>query len=233
MSTNISTNKKSKNGSAASPKAVGSAASAPAAAASSGASTSGPIVGGVPPKGLKGLRAAVTAMAQGWATVFPADLTLPSANGGYSVTAMVAQLNGWLALYAAVDSNRAAWRGSVAGLAAAEASIRKQLAQLKSTITAYFGNESQQLVQFGLTPKKPRAKLSSAKLAVRAERSLKTRAIRGTMGAKQKAAKKYTGPLVSQVVVPDAPAETSGDSTAPAAIASPAGSQGGTSGSGS
>jgi hypothetical protein len=188
----------------------------------SGTTTASVIAGGVPLKGLKGLRARLSAMAQGWATVFPSDVTLPSADGGYSAAAVVSQLSSWLSMYAAVDSTETAWRAAVAGLAAAEPSLRAELLQLKTAVLVYFGNTSPQLTQFGIAPKKARAKLSGAKLAVRAARATETRQIRGTRGAKQKAALgKSSGPLVSQVVPAAATASVTEAVPASTAVAAP------------
>ncbi len=196
------------------------------AAAPSPGSTGGggTVPGGIPVTGLKGLRAALSAMAQGWGSALPAGLVLPSNTGGYNQATILSQLNGWLALYQAADTARRSLAGTLAQLQAQEPAIRAELAQLKVALKAFFGTGSPELAQFGLKPSKPKAKLSGEKLAIRAARSQQTRDIRGTRGKKQKADLKSTGPLEVTVAPPAAAAKQSvavAAAVAPAAVVTP------------
>ncbi len=60
--------------------------------------------------------------------------------------------------------------------------------QLKKVIVAFFGAQSAQLADFGLTPAKAHPKRTSAQNAVQAAKTKLTRAARGTASKKQKAA---------------------------------------------
>jgi hypothetical protein len=173
---------------------------------------------------LSGLQAALTAMAQGWSTVFPADLSLPTTDGGFSQAAVVSQINTWLALYPAVAAAKLGSATAVAQLRQTTPAMRAQLSSLKAALKAYFGPGNPQLTQFGIKPAKARAALSGETLMVRAARAKQTRVIRGTLGAKQKAALKFQGVLVAQVTAPGASPAASAETAPATQDAAPAGS---------
>jgi hypothetical protein len=99
----------------------------------------------------------------------------------------------------AVTTARATWQAAVA----AERALRTQeaafVAAYKATILTLFGNRPDILAQFGIKARKPTAKLTAAQLLQRAANAQATRALRGTLGSKQKAKIKGKG---APVVVP-------------------------------
>ncbi len=174
------------------------------AASNAASAAPGTAVGsnGATPHNLGKLRARLSAMAQGWSTAMPAGSALPALGGNYSSSSVVTEINGWLPLFPAVDAAKLGYATAVAQLHDAEPAMRVKLAKLELALRAFFGKSSPLLAQFGMKPAKLPAKLSAAKLAVRVERSKQTRAIRKTLGSKQKADLKFRGELTTQVVGP-------------------------------
>jgi hypothetical protein len=200
--------------------AKGTVASTPATApteqvAVTTAAQIGGVAVGVRASTVGGLQTKLSAMAQGWSEVIPADVTLPTAGGtGYSESAVVSQLNGWLALFPPVVEAKVNYATAVAQLHQAEPAMRVQLSALELALKAYFGKGNPMLARFGIKPAKMPAKPSPATAAAAVQRRLNTRSLRNTMGPKQKAKVKFQGQLVTQVEAPAA-----GENAAPAAAA--------------
>jgi hypothetical protein len=99
----------------------------------------------------------------------------------------------------AVETARATWQ---AAIVAERALISQQAAFLKAfkaLILAMYGTKPDVLAQFGVKARKPLTKLTAAQLLQRSADAQATRALRGTLGSKQKAQIKGKG---APVVVP-------------------------------
>ena len=117
--------------------------------------------------------------------------------------------------YQAIDAGVMAARAARSQLSAQLPGFHKQYTGIKDAILALLGRGNPQLAQFGITTSNGSKPLTPAQKVVRAQKALKTRALRHTMGKVQKAAVQYTGDLEVAVneTAPSAPA----DDTAPAA----------------
>jgi hypothetical protein len=157
----------------------------------------------------KGFRSELQLMLQGWQELIPSDSTLMSAGSSLSEAAVLAQLQGYLGAYTALDTSATAGKQARNQVASQLAEARKYYAALKAAVTTYFGAESPQLVKFGLKPKKVRAPLTTEQLSVRTAKARATRKLRGTKGSVQKAAIKagpmtYVDPVETTVPAPSA-----------------------------
>ncbi len=206
------------------------AASPPAAAASTavaGGGLTSAAVGVSPPKpdNLSGLRATLQALETGFATVIPKDSVLPSVGGGYAQATVVAELNGWLALYQGVESAKAATVTAQAALHTAVPTARSTAQLLKDALVGYFGRGNPMLVKFGIAARKPLAKKTAAQVVVSAAKAKRTRTLRGTTSKKAKAAQRFQGTLVAQAPVEaqSASATATGANTPSTAPAAPSG----------
>ena len=86
----------------------------------------------------------------------------------------------------------------------AQAQVGPILRTYKRVVVAAFANATQTLVDFGLTPPKARAPLTTEQRAVRAAKAKGTRTARGTTSKKQKLGVKgrVTGVTMTPVLVP-------------------------------
>jgi len=191
-------------------------------------SGSGKVSSPTPVVAPKGFRSDLQRMLQGWQEVIPSDSTVTSSAGSLTEAAVLAQLQGYLAAYADLDTHVTATRQARAQVESQLQAARKYYSVLKAAVTNLFGAESPQLVQFGLEAKKARAKLTSEQLAVRAAKARATRALRGTQGPVKKQ-DTVSGPMEFTQPVPKSPqwatAEPEGStpSSAPVSAASPPG----------
>ena len=188
----------------------GSAGNDTTTAAAGATQTSTPVVAP------KGFRSELQLMVQGWQELIPSDSTLMSAGSSLNGAAVLAQLQGYLEAYTALDASVTAGRQARNQAASQQAEARKYYAALKAVVTTYFGADSPQLVKFGLSPKKVRAPLTTEQLSVRTAKARATRKLRGTKGSVQKAAIK-AGPMTYVEPV---------EATVPSAAATPAVSAG-------
>ena len=99
----------------------------------------------------------------------------------------MAQLQGLLGNYTALDSATLAAKAARTPVTASEAAATALLAQLKAVLQSFFGAGSPELALFGLKPKTARRKLTGEKLAAKRHGRSNTRTIRRTMGKLQKA----------------------------------------------
>jgi len=183
-----------------------------------------------------GFRLQLQQMLTGLQTVLPSDASLVAPAGSNTATLPVAtliqQVQAGLADYSAVDSAELALTQTRAQLDADLPTAKAQFAAMRAALVFFFGAKSLQLAQFGLKPQKAPTPMSpEAKVAAVVKRS-QTRAIRHTLGPKQKAQLKFTGQVAvatqvsAPAAVPAAPA-----SAAPAPAPAVAGSGTGSSGS--
>ncbi len=116
----------------------------------------------------------------------------------------------------AVEAAHAGVKDALAAERATDAQIGPIVRAYERLVLAAYAGATQTLADFGLTPPKAKAPLSTEQRAARAAKARATRAARGTTSKKQKLAVKgnVTGVTVTPVTAPTA-------ATAPAAPVSP------------
>jgi hypothetical protein len=186
-----------------------------ASAVTAGNDTTGGSAGstsaGSPVVAPKGFRSELQQMLQGWQGIIPSSSALASSVGSLTQASVVQQLQTFLAAYSALDSADTAAKQTRAQVKAQLSQARQYQAVLKTALRNNFGEDSVQLAQFGLKPKKARKPLSTEKAAVKVAKLRATRVLRGTKGPVARAAVK-SGPM--QFVGPVAVPVTPGASTA-------------------
>jgi hypothetical protein len=101
---------------------------------------------------------------------------------------MDTQIQAYLKTLQAADAARTQYQAAVVARRNMQVEARDFYLQLKKAIVAYFGAQSAQLADFGLTPAKAKTARTSAQKAVTQAKVQLTRAARGTTSKKQKAA---------------------------------------------
>lgn len=145
------------------------------------------------------------------AKALPAGMTLVWAGAPMTGPQLVALLESYQAPILAVELLRAQLAQQEKVRNASLASLRTDLATLKTAVSSQFGNGSPQVAQFGFKPPKARTPLTPAQKVARAAKANATRALRGTMGSRQRQAIKATGDFT--VVVTPAPVTGAGSAT--------------------
>jgi hypothetical protein len=150
----------------------------------------------------------------------------PVALGGSTYTAQALEqvFQGLLDALTASDTARAAWEDTVTKVRARKATVLPLARAYANTLLAANGNTSSVLADYGLTPRKARAPMTTDQQAAAVAKRKATRAARHTMGSVQKKAVKgdVTGVNVTPVT---SPAPT--PATPPPTPATPASSGGG------
>ena len=95
---------------------------------------------------------------------------------------------------ARMDAARAAWEDTVTAQRAVKATVDPLIKGYRGYLTTLYGNVSATLVDFGMSPRKERAPLTTAQQTAAVAKQKATRAARHTMGPKQKAGIKGTVP---------------------------------------
>jgi hypothetical protein len=108
------------------------------------------------------------------------------------------QLKSYLGTVQAAATAKTQYQAAVVARRGVTAEARDFYLQLKKAIVAYFGAQSAQLTDFGLTPGKAKTAKTSAQKAVTQAKVQLTRAARGTTSKKKKAA---INPTVAQPAV--------------------------------
>jgi hypothetical protein len=110
---------------------------------------------------------------------------------------VVSELKAVLAQYARVDNAAAVARAERAQLHEALPAAYRMLRHLRAALVVFLGQDNPDLEKFGVRIREPR-KPTVQRKALAAEKARRTRALRGTMGPRQKEAIRYTGepPLV-------------------------------------
>ncbi len=98
------------------------------------------------------------------------------------------QLKSYLATFAAADTAKTEYQAALVARRNVQVEARDFYLQLKKAVIAYFGAQSAQLADFGLTPAKAKVPKTSAEKAIIAAKAKLTREARGTTSKKQKAA---------------------------------------------
>ncbi len=170
----------------------------------------------------KGFRRELQQMLQGWQAAMPGTPALASSVGMLTQASVLGQLQEYLGTYAAMDTHATGLRQMRLQARDELADSEKYYAALRSALRSFFGDESPQLAQFGLKPKKTPTPLTSEERAVRVAKARATRALRGTKGSVQLQGIK-SGPLqfMAPVAVTSAASEPSGAPVASPALVDP------------
>ena len=138
--------------------------------------------------------------------------TTPILIGGSTFTPaqVTAQLDQLATLRNDVDAARAVLKKKLADEKKQAPVLRPFYISVVAFVRAAYEGSPVVLADFGLTPKKARKSLSSEQRAVAAAKRASTRAARGTMGKKKRAAIKgnVTGVVVTPITAPSAPEPT-------------------------
>jgi hypothetical protein len=98
------------------------------------------------------------------------------------------QLKSYIGTFAAADTAKSAYQAALVARRNVQVEARDFYLQLKKAVIAYFGAQSAQLADFGLSPAKAKVPKTSAEKAIIAAKAKLTRQARGTTSKKQKAA---------------------------------------------
>ena len=141
----------------------------------------------------------------------------------YTAASLIQVFQGLANAMTARNAAEAGAKDALAAAQTAQTQVGPILLAYKRLVLAAFANQTQTLVDFGLTPPKARTPLTTEQLAARAAKSKATRAARGTTSKKQKLAVKgdVTGVTVTPVTAPAA-AKSPAAPVAPVTPASPA-----------
>ena len=135
--------------------------------------------------------------------------TTPILIGGSTLTPaqVTAQLDQLATLRSDVDAARTVLKKKLDDEKKEVPMLRPFYVSVIAFVRAAYEGSPEVLADFGLTPKKVRKALSSEQLAAAAAKRASTRAARGTIGKKKKAAIKgnVTGVVVTPITAPSAP----------------------------
>jgi hypothetical protein len=107
-------------------------------------------------------------------------------------TDVVSELQAVLAQYASVDSTAAVVRAERAQLREALPAADALLRHLRAALVVFLGQGNPELEKFGVRIREPRKPTVQQKVLA-GEKARRTRALRGTLGPRQKKAIRYTG----------------------------------------
>jgi hypothetical protein len=132
------------------------------------------------------LQHADTTLATGLPKVLPPTFTVTIDGKVYTLAQLIAGINGRVDARTNVANARGAHKQALLALAAAIANSHVMVTGLKQVLLVMYASQPDVLAQMGLTPRKTAVKDVAAKSAAIAK-SKATRALRHTMGSKQKA----------------------------------------------
>lgn len=126
----------------------------------------------------------------------------PIVFGGHSYTpqSLVDTLQSLADTVAKVDAAHAQWREALAQMDQVKAQVGPVAAGYQSFLLATYGSSPSALAAYGLTPRKPKATLTTEQRALATAKAKATRAARHTMGSKEKQGVK--GNVAGVVVTP-------------------------------
>jgi hypothetical protein len=139
------------------------------------------------------LRVALRGLQQGFAVMIPDGTVLLTKDGPLSKAQILVELSDSLAVYTELDAHRRAVQQALTQIESAAAANRRRVQQLKDLLLGYFGRGDARLGQFGMTSREGPRPLTPEAKVLRAQRVRETRALRHTMGKRQKAAIKAQG----------------------------------------
>jgi hypothetical protein len=141
----------------------------------------------------KGLELELTLMLKGCDSAIPDGTSLVVAGNSTTKADIKAELQKGLGLFQVVRDEVRALKGGRQARLKAVPTIRLYAENLRAALLGYFGPGSPQLGQFGIKQHGGKRTLTAAQLALRAAKSKATRAMRHTMGARQKQAVRAKG----------------------------------------
>jgi hypothetical protein len=145
------------------------------------------------------VRAAINALK----TMLPADKEVSVDGEPMTVGALIDDLNEIQTLYGGVRDLAAKLRELIAKRRAHHAKVVAFLHALRATLVSLYGLDAVELTQFGFQLRKKAAPLTSEQKVVKAAKLRETRKLRHTLGSRQKAAIKATGPVTVSVTMPE------------------------------
>ena len=162
-------------------------------------------------------------------TKHPATTPLTLASQTYTISQIAAVLQSLVSSGTSVLTTRTAWHDAVLDNRKVGAQYASFMTDLRAILEAMYSNSSSTLADFGMTPRKARAPLSTEALVARAAKAKATRTARGTTGKKAKAAihGNVSGVVITPVTMPGtaaaAPSTTPATSNgvAPAVVTPP------------
>jgi hypothetical protein len=174
----------------------------------------------------KGTQAVLAAsLAAGAQKHFPAGSSLSVGGAMLTLIQIESTLNGFSSLRTDVDTARAALQAKVALETAQATAMRAFMGAFVRIVRGSFGNQPDVLADFGLKPIAAKTPLTVEQKAAAAAKRKATRAARGTVGSKAKAAIKgnVTGVVVTPVTTepPAAATGTTSGTNAPANTQAP------------
>jgi len=116
------------------------------------------------------------------------NISLTLASQTYTTSQIAAVLQSLVSSGTSVLTTRTAWHDAVLDNRKVGAQYASFMTDLRAILEAMYSNSSSTLADFGMTPRKARAPLSTEALAARAAKAKATRTARGTTGKKAKAA---------------------------------------------
>jgi hypothetical protein len=138
----------------------------------------------------------------------------------YTAASLIQVLQGLVDAMTARNAAEAGAKDALAAEHAAQTRVSPILLAYKRLVVAAFANATQTLADFGLTPPKARAPLTTAQRAARAAKAKATRTARGTTSKKQKLAIK--GDVTGVTVIPVTAPTSAKPPAAPASPVTPA-----------
>jgi len=165
----------------------------------------------------KGFRQKVSQMIAGLQTVIPDGSSVTVGGQVVAKTDLVTEMTQIISAYQAIETAISTIKGARAQLSAQLPGFHKQYLDLKDGLVSSLGRGNPQLAQFGITAAKTAKPLTPAQKVVRTQKALKTRAMRHTMGKRQKEAVQYDGDLTVSVdeTTPAGPADGTSTSANP------------------
>jgi hypothetical protein len=129
----------------------------------------------------------LTTMDNGILKYLPAAASLTLEGTSTKQPAIDTALKGWLQTFNAVEVTKQAYQDAVKARLAITVEARTYYKALVAALKQYFGTQSAMLNNFGITPDKVKTTSTTTKLQA-AAKAKQTKAVRGTLSKKQKAA---------------------------------------------
>ena len=147
------------------------------------------------------------ALSHGLTTSPPAGQTSLIVDGkSEPVTDLVSEINGYVAVYQAVDDAEEKYREALAARAKIEEKVKARRKVIRAAIKGAMGGDNQKLGRYGMSPDKSPEPLHVEELTHKVAQARATRIARHTMGKKQKLAIKGVVPPTASPAPTTSPA---------------------------
>jgi len=161
------------------------------------------------------LRLALERLLAGFEVMIPDGTSIPTLQGPLTKEQVVADLTGALTVYSQLDAHRVAVTQALKQIAAATPINRRRVQQLKDLLLGYHGRGDPRLGQFGMKSRAGPRPLTPEAKVLRAQRVRDTRALRHTVGKRQRAAIKGQGKYTLVVGPSPEPGDAASSDTRP------------------